>query len=164
MLIRPLTLADVPELTAILNDPEVMKHSIGGVCDETATRGFIQWCMACYEAYGVGPWALIDKEDATLIGFCGVSPEMVAGVEEMNLGYRLAAAYWNKGLATEAAEGVLNYVFTHKLCKSVVVIIEPEHVASLKVAQKAGFSAFEVLEFYGRSVRLYRLNREQTQP
>ena len=40
---------------------------------------------------------------------------------------------------------------------SVVVIIEPEHVASLKVAERAGFSEFKVLKFHERSVRLYRL-------
>lgn len=168
LVIRPLSLDDVPELTKILSDPEVMKHSIRGVCDEAATREFIEWSMACYDSSGVGPWALIDKESAGLIGFCGVSPEIVAGVEEANLGYRLASAYWNKGLASEAVKGILAYVFARKQCRSVVVIIEPEHVASLKVAEKAGFSEFDTIEFHGRPVRLYRLpafsGRETSHP
>ncbi len=41
------------------------------------------------------------------------------------------------------------------------MIIEPEHVASLKVAEKAGFSSFDELDFHGRPVRLYRLTSEQ---
>jgi RimJ/RimL family protein N-acetyltransferase len=161
LVIRPLSLDDVPALTEILSDPEVLKHSVRGVCDGAATRKFIEWCLDCYDSHGVGPWALIDKKDSALIGFCGVGPEMVADVEEINLGYRLATRYWNRGLASEAAKAVLNYAFGRKLFNSVVVIIEPEHVASLRVAEKAGFSRFDALEFHGRPVRLYRLAWEQ---
>ncbi|WP_036548928.1 GNAT family N-acetyltransferase [Nitrincola lacisaponensis] len=161
LIVRRLSLEDIPALTEILSDPDVMKYSVRGVCDEAATRGFIEWCLSCYDTHGVGPWALIEKKNSELIGFCGVGPETVADVEEINLGYRLARRYWNKGLASEVARVVLNYVFEEKLFDSVVVIIEPEHVASLKVAENAGFSNFDVLEFHGRSVRLYRLTSEQ---
>ncbi|WP_417884514.1 GNAT family N-acetyltransferase [Vibrio rumoiensis] len=161
LILRRLSLADVPALTEILSDSEVMKHSVNGVYDESATRKFVKWCLSCYESHGVGPWALIDKKASVLIGFCSAGPEMVDGVEEINLGYRLARRYWNKGLASEAARAVLNYVFGKKLFNSVVVIIEPEHLASLKVAENAGFSKFALLEFHGRPVRLYRLTSEQ---
>ncbi|MDN3556837.1 GNAT family N-acetyltransferase [Halomonas maura] len=158
---RTLSLGDAPELTEILSDPEVMRHSVSGVCDEVATRNFIEWCLACYDSHGVGPWALIDKKDSALIGFCGVGPEMVADAEEISLGYRLATRYWNKGLASEAAKAVLNIAFGNRLFHSVVVIVEPAHVASMKVAAKSGFSKFDVLEFHGRQVRLYRLTSAQ---
>ncbi|WP_168014127.1 GNAT family N-acetyltransferase [Halomonas salinarum] len=159
--IRPLSLSDVPALTEILSDPEVMKHSVRGVCDEVATRKFIEWCLACYDSHGVGPWALIDKKDSALVGFCGVGPEMVAGVEEINLGYRIATRYWNQGLTSEAAKAVLNDAFRKRQSSSVVVIIEPEHVASLRVAEKAGFNEFDIIDFHDRPVRLYRLTSEQ---
>ncbi len=73
----------------------------------------------------------------------------------------LDGSNWNKGLASEAARAVLNHVFDKSLFNSVVVIIEPEHVASLKVPEKAGFASFDVLEFHDRPVRLYRLTSEQ---
>jgi RimJ/RimL family protein N-acetyltransferase len=161
LILRRLSLEDVPALTEVLSDPEVMKHSVRGVCDEAATRKFIKWCLSCYESHGVGPWALIYKKTSELIGFCGAGPEMVADVEEINLGYRLARHHWNQGLASEATTAVLNYVFGKRLFNSVVVIIEPEHLASLKVAEKAGFSSFDVQVFHGRPVRLYRLISEQ---
>lgn len=161
LVIRKLSLNDAPELTEILSDPEVMKHSVRGVCDEVATRKFIEWCVASYDSHGVGPWALIDKNDSALVGFCGVGPEIVADVEEINLGYRLARCYWNKGLASEAAKAVLYYAFGPRQFRSVVVIIEPEHIASLRVAEKAGFTDFDAIEFHGRPVRVYRLTVEQ---
>lgn len=160
LIVRPLTHEDVPALTEILSDPEVMKYSLRGVCDEEATRQFIDWCLRCYESYGVGPWALVEKGTGTLMGFCGVGPELVDDVEETNLGYRLAQQYWNQGFATEAAQGVMRYVFEQKHSESVVVIIEPEHVASVRVTEKSGFRDYCTQEFHGRPVRIYRMSRE----
>ncbi|AQU82740.1 MULTISPECIES: GNAT family N-acetyltransferase [unclassified Halomonas] len=161
LVIRALSLNDVSELNKILSDPEVMKYSIRGVCDEAATRRFIDWCLDCYASRSIGPWALVEKVSGQLIGFCGISPEEVNGVEEIGLGYRLAKQYWNKGFASEAVQAVLSSAFSQKQLSSVVVIIESENVASLKVANKAGFSAFETLEFHSRPVRLYRLTPQQ---
>jgi len=42
ILIKPLSLDDAPALTEILSDPEVMKHSVRGVCDESATVSLLQ--------------------------------------------------------------------------------------------------------------------------
>ena len=159
--VRPLNHDDVPALTEILSDPEVMKYSLRGVCDEEATRQFIDWCLQCYESYEVGLWALIEKGTGTLIGFCGVSPELVDDVEETNLGYRLAQQYWNQGFATEAAQGVMRYAFEQKHSGSVVVIIEPEHVASVRVTEKSGFRDYTTQEFHGRPVRIYRMYFEE---
>ncbi|MCG7897764.1 MAG: GNAT family N-acetyltransferase [Candidatus Thiodiazotropha lotti] len=158
---REFTTQDIPRLTEILSDPEVMRYSVHGVCDETATAKFIDWCISCYADPGVGSWALIEKKSAELIGFCGVGPEPVDGVEQMNLGYRLAREYWNLGFATEAVNGVLDYVFKEKSLESVVAIIEPEHLASLRVAEKAGFIDYINRLFHGRPVRLYRLSSQE---
>ncbi len=159
LIIRPLSLADVPALTVILSDPQVMKHSLRGVCDETATRAFIEWCSACYRSHSLGPWALVDKQNFELVGFCGVGPEMVCNVEEMGLGYRLARHYWNMGLASEAARAVVEHVFERTQIESVIVVIEPAHIASINVAEKAGFTLFDDIVFHDRPVRLYRMCR-----
>ncbi|MGS2743819.1 GNAT family N-acetyltransferase [Halomonas sp. LS-001] len=161
LLIRTLSLNDVPELTGMLSDPDVMQFSVHGVCDEAATRRFIERCMACYADDGFGPWALVEKDTDQLVGFCGISAEKVNGVEEMSLGYRLARRYWRKGLASEAVKAVLGVALSQALTPSVVVIIEPENMASLKVAEAAGFREFEVLEFHDRQVRVYRLTLQQ---
>lgn len=157
LLVRELSRADLPALTAILSDPEVMKYSVRGVCDAQVTGEFIDGCVHCYATHGMGQWALINKADGVLIGFCGVSPEQVEGVEEANLGYRLARRYWNQGLASEAVKGVLDYVFGQLQKPAVIAIIDPEHVASLRVAQKSGFTTFVSVEFHGRRVCVYRL-------
>nr|BFD41275.1 GNAT family N-acetyltransferase [Pseudomonas sp. FFPRI_1] len=163
LIARPLSRDDLPALTAILSDPQVMEYSLRGVCDEQATLQFIEWCLQCYTELGIGPWALVEKGSGELVGFCGVSPEQVGEVQEANLGYRLATRFWNRGLASEAARGVLQWVFCQHQLASVVVIIEPAHGASLRVAEKAGFSEFQLLRLHDRPVRLYRLTSHQWQ-
>ena len=158
---RPLVKSDISALAKILSDPEVMRYSIRGVCDESATAKFIGWCQSCYDDYGVGPWALVNKTDSELVGFCGVSPEEVGGVVEMSLGYRLAQRHWNRGLATEAARAAIEYVFSAGISESIVAIIQADHSASLKVAEKSGFRESIETNFHERIVRIFRLNRFQ---
>ncbi|WP_286237263.1 GNAT family N-acetyltransferase [Neptuniibacter halophilus] len=156
---RQLSHQDVPVLTKMLSDPEVMKFSVRGVCNDDATRQFVDWCLECYASQGIGPWAICKKESGHLIGFCGVGPELVDDVEEINLGYRLARKFWHQGYATEAVKGVLQYAFDQKHCRSVIVIIEPEHTASVRVTEKVGFADYTHQAFHGRSVRAYRMTR-----
>ena len=157
LIVRKLSHQDVPVLTTILSDPEVMRFSVRGVCDEAATRKFVDWCLDSYASHGIGPWALCVKESGDFIGFCGIGPESIDGVEEINLGYRLAHRFWQQGYATEAVKGVLQYAFGQKLYESVVVIIEPEHTASVRVTEKAGFGNYTLRRFHSRPVRVYRM-------
>jgi RimJ/RimL family protein N-acetyltransferase len=160
LVVRKLSHQDIPVLTTMLSDPEVMKFSVRGVCDEEATRKFVDWCLECYASHGIGPWALYEKESGEFIGFCGVGPELVGEVEEINLGYRLARRFWHHGYATEAVKGVLRYAFRKKHCESVIVIIEPEHTASVRVTEKVGFGDYALQEFHNRLVRVYRMTCE----
>ena len=160
LIARKLSHQDVPVLTAMLSDPEVMKFSVRGVCDEEATRKFVDWCLECYAFHEIGPWALCEKKSGDFIGFCGVGPELVGDVEEINLGYRLARRFWHQGYATEAVKGVLQYAFDQKHCESVIVIIEPEHTASVRVTEKVGFGDYTTREFHARPVRVYRMSRD----
>ncbi len=163
LLLRPFTPADLDELAALLADPDVMQHSLSGVCDRERSAAWLDGLLACYETHGVRLWALIARDSHELVGFCGVVPEEVQGQQEFNLGYRLARRYWGQGLAAEAAQEVLRIVFAGPDIDSVVVIIEPDHPASMRVAEKAGFSRFERIDFHDRPVQLYRMSRAQCQ-
>ncbi|SEN02678.1 GNAT family N-acetyltransferase [Halomonas caseinilytica] len=159
--IRRLSKQDLPDLAAILSDPAVMRFSVRGVCDRRATRRFLDWSRDCHAIRGFGPMALIERESGEFVGFCGLVPEEVAGVEEIGIGYRLARRFWHRGLAPEAARAVLANAFDAQCLETVVAVIEPAHLASIRVAEKVGFRAFVTSRFHGRDVRLYRLSREQ---
>ncbi|GEN22053.1 N-acetyltransferase [Halomonas cupida] len=157
--LRHLSLDDLPALNCILSDPEVMRFSIRGVCDEQATRRFIEGSLLSYARDGFGPWAVVANNTAELLGFCGIGHEPVGGRNEISLGYRLAKQQWGKGLATEAAEGALNLAFTRFELPRIVCLVEPENRASLRVAEKVGFQQFSDISFHRRPVRCYRMTR-----
>lgn len=156
MLIRQFSTDDVPELALMLADPEVMRYSIRGVLTKEDTLDFVDWCASLYATYGFGPWALVEKSSASLVGFCGLSPEVIDEADELHVGYRLARRFWGHGFATEAVSATLSYGFGTAQLPSVVAVIQPEHVASVRVAEKAGFRSFVATQFHDRSVRVYR--------
>ncbi len=159
--LRELTLADGPALASILADPEVMRYSVRGVMSTAATLEFIQWCIDCCVDSGVAPWAVVDNASGALAGFCGLNAEQVDGADEIELGYRLAPRFWGRGLATEAVRVALDHGFGVLGLASVIAIVQPENVASVRVIQKAGFNGFVYSQYHRLAVRIYRMPREQ---
>lgn len=161
LLIRKLTLDDVPALAAVLGDPAVMRYSTGGVRTEGQTRQYVEWCLDSYARHGFGQWGVVEKASVALVGFCGLSVTNIDGAGEVGVAYRLARRCWGQGLATEAASHVLAYGFGQKQLKSVVAIIAPDHKASIRVAEKVGFSSFACAHYGGWKVRVYRQHLDE---
>lgn len=155
LIVREFTLRDSPQLAVYLADDEVMRHSVRGVHSVEETRKFIKWCIGHYNSHCFGPWALTEKGSSALAGFCGLSEECLEGETVVHLGYRLGRSFWGRGLATEAARRVVELAFERYKLESVAAIIDPDHVASMRVVEKSGFRFFVCKEFAGRSVRLY---------
>lgn len=161
LFLRELSGTDIPALAMILGDAEVMRYSVRGVLSQQATTEFVGWAMESYATFGFGPWALIETASGTLAGFCALNKEIVDGAEEVEIGYRLGQAFWGRGLATEAASATLAYGFEHLGMDSIIAIVQPTNVASVRVIQKTGFSTFVYSQYHRLGVRIYRLTREQ---
>ena len=158
LILRNLMLEDAPALAHILGHPEVMRFSVPGVMSEADTLAFIERCQVSYRELGFGPWAVIERSSLTLVGFCGLNAERVDGADEIELGYRLAFEWWGKGLATEAAQCAVSYSFGVLKLKSLIAIVEPANVASVRVIQKLGFDGFVHSQYHRRGVRIYRMS------
>jgi [ribosomal protein S5]-alanine N-acetyltransferase len=156
LVIRALSVHDVPALAVALADPEVMRYSVRGVLTEEQTAEFVEWCIGLHRERGYAPWALVEKASEALAGFCGLSPERIDGAEEVHVGYRLARQFWGRGLATEAVQEVLDRGFQRFALPAIAAIVEPAHTASVRVLEKSGFTSFERKMLHGRDVRVYR--------
>ncbi|MEA2080437.1 MAG: GNAT family N-acetyltransferase, partial [Pseudomonadota bacterium] len=108
------------------------------------TSNFISWCRKSYEEHGYGQWAVVDRETGSLIGLCGLSQTEINGVNEVELGYRLAQKQWGKGLATEAGTEALRLGFEKHQLNSIIAIVSLEHSASIRVAETIGFNDYSV--------------------
>ncbi|RRV06880.1 N-acetyltransferase [Pseudomonas sp. v388] len=161
LVIRHFQTADVPALAAVLGDAQVMRFSVRGVMDERAVGEFVHNCMACYHADGFGPMAVVELESAQLIGFCGLNAEMVDGAREVEIGYRLSPRFWGRGLATEAVEASLRHGFETLGLGSIIAIVQPQNVASVRVLHKVGFHDYIHSQYHRLGVRIYRLTGSQ---
>ena len=98
-----------------------------------------RWMVVTVDNYrqrGYGMFALVERASGAVVGFCGlVHPRQQV---EAELKYAFLPSAWGRGLATEAATGLLAYAEAGLGLASVMATVDPEHVASQRVLAKAG--------------------------
>jgi len=114
-----------------------------------------------YDTHGFGLWAVVLKEEGRLIGRCGLLYQPVEGTREVEVSYLIDRRYWGRGLATEAARETVRLGFGRYGFPRIVALINPENVASARVAEKVGLKHERDVRFrdFGR-VALYALKAE----
>jgi [ribosomal protein S5]-alanine N-acetyltransferase len=139
LFLRHFHMRDAEPMARVFGDPEVMRFSEG-----VRTKEWIQnWLRTCLEHYypacGFGPYAVVERNNQEVIGYCGLFffPEL-GGQAEVEIGYRLARSAWGKGYATEAARAVRDYAFNTLALERLIAMIDPSNLASIRVAEKIG--------------------------
>lgn len=82
--------------------------------------------------------ATVLKASGVVIGVGGIQPLEQAGLFE--IGWWIWKHYWNRGLATEMARGLVKYAFEVMRLPQVVAIVDPPNQASRRVAEKLGMT------------------------
>lgn len=157
--LREFTWEDLPALTPILTDPLVMRFSVTGPLSEEQVRGFLERCVIKYREKGYWLWAVIFRPENKLIGYSGLLDQLIDGSPEIEVAYRLAPSYWGQGLGTEAAALARDYAFGHLGVNRVISLIEPENIASIRVAEKNGLRYEKDTTYYHLFVRVYSISR-----
>ena len=139
LLLRPFSDADLDRITELMADNDFMRFSLG-VFSREQTAAFLEKVRDRDRAGLPSQIAMIHRTDDHLIGYCGFFPQIVDDIEELEIGYRLDPAYWNRGLANEAARAVRDYAFNELRLLRVISLIHPENVASRRVAEKNGMT------------------------
>lgn len=126
-------------LTLINQDPQVMEH-LPKRLTPAETRAMIQRINHCIEQRGFGLWAVALKQSGVLIGFIGLSTPAfeAAFTPGVEIAWRLSAAHWGQGYATEGAKAALAYGFTKLSLQEIVAFTIPENQRSLRVMQQIG--------------------------
>lgn len=157
--LRYITSRDAEALMSVLGDPEVMQFSIIGVHDRQQIRQFIEQRLLSYLECGFGLYALVHKQDQQMIGYCGFFLQAIEQQKEVEIGYRLARKYWGQGLATEAAQAVVEYGQQRFNFQRFVCLVEPANTRSIRVATKLGMKLEKQIIYHGLDVEMYSLNR-----
>lgn len=139
LILRPWNDGDLAPFAALNADPRVMEH-FPAPLSAAESDALAERIRAALEADGHGLWAVERPGVARFIGFTGLSrPRFESHFTPcVEIGWRLAAAHWGRGLATEAASAVLDVAFGELELPEVVSFTAVENRASRRVMEKLG--------------------------
>lgn len=153
---------DVPALTALHSDPDVMRYLRPNGAVETRPRqawDYIVEMIGHWTLKGYGKWAMADRDSDELIGRVGYfhAPYEWPGLE---LGWTIARRLWGKGYATEAARLALDWGFETLKTDEIISAIHPDNAASIRVAERLGETYTHDAPLNGHSFRIYTMTRK----
>jgi RimJ/RimL family protein N-acetyltransferase len=169
LLLRRWRDADRAPFARLNADPTVMEFYPAPLSAEESDA-MVDRIESHFRQHGFGPWAAELRETGEFIGYVGLAvPRFVAHFTPcVEIGWRLAAEQWGKGLATEGARAVLRYAFEVLALLEVVSFTVPANVHSRRGMEKLGMTYDPHQEFdhpllaEGHPLRrhvLYRLAR-----
>jgi [ribosomal protein S5]-alanine N-acetyltransferase len=161
---------ELSHFEAILNNASQLEQMLG----VTITEGWLQfpesmqfgyeYLSANPDAFGWWTYLFVHAKDKALIGTGGFvgSPDGNGVVE---IGYAIAMAYRNRGLATEAALGLVDYAFSQAQITVVDAHTLSEISPSTRVLEKIGMKKIGTAHDRDEGeVWHWRLRREDYEP
>ncbi|MCE3233645.1 MAG: rimL [Rickettsiaceae bacterium] len=133
--------SDLLPFAALNADPEVMRFFPSTLTKEESDA-MAERIKASFTQDGFGLWAAELKEEGQFIGFIGLNrPSFEAHFTPcVEISWRLAKEYWNKGYATEGAKAALEYGFNkldlHEIVSFTAVINTPSRRVMEKIGMK----------------------------
>jgi RimJ/RimL family protein N-acetyltransferase len=122
-------------------DPRVMEF-FPTLLARAESDAMVDRIEAHFRAQGFGLYALELRQRQKFIGFAGLSvPAFQARFTPcVEIGWRLAAEHWGRGLATEAASSVVGHAFNSLGLDSLVSFTVPANIRSRRVTEKIGMT------------------------
>lgn len=146
LVLRRFRMDDLPLLTELNADPEVMRW-LGGVRTAEQTAGWMQARILDYydEHPGLGVWATVLRGSGECVGFHLLNH--IQGESLIQVGYRLLRRHWGRGYATEMTVALLDHGYRRLGLERITAITALENHASQQVLLKAGLPRLADREF-----------------
>jgi ribosomal-protein-alanine N-acetyltransferase len=131
--------ADREPFAAMSADPEVMAMLLP-FPDRAAGDAWIARMRAHCDRYGFCQWAVEIPGEASLIGAVGLNwvSHRTAFTPAVEIGWRLARAYWGRGYAFEAAKAALDDGFGRLGLAEIVAYTVPANRRSWRLMERLG--------------------------
>jgi RimJ/RimL family protein N-acetyltransferase len=160
LFLRPFLNEDIGRLAELMANRDFMRFSLGPYTREQ-TQSVLQKFLSWNQARLPSQFGVIFRANNELIGYCGFLHWHLDGADEIEIGYRLHPDYWNRGLASEAAQAVRDHAFRDLNLPKVISLIHPDNVPSRRVAEKNGMKIERETVFRGFPTQVFAITREQ---
>jgi RimJ/RimL family protein N-acetyltransferase len=146
--LRRWTPSDRLPFAALNADPQVTEF-LPSTLSRQESDALAERIEAHFERHGFGLWAVEAPGVAAFAGFVGLSvPRFEAHFTPcIEVGWRLAREFWNRGYATEAAQAALAFAFRELQADEVVSFTVAGNVRSRRVMDKIGMTRSESDDF-----------------
>lgn len=134
LVLRSFRASDWDAYAALNADPAVREWLGGNLLSREQAWSQMEAILGQWALRGYGMWAV--EADGCFAGRVGLLHP--ADWPEPELAWTLAAPFWGRGLATEAATEVLRWAFASLRQDRLVSYIAPENTRSQNVAKKLG--------------------------
>ncbi|MDI7741076.1 GNAT family protein [Lysinibacillus fusiformis] len=148
LILREIEERDAGSILDYLKDPEVMKYyglepftSVNDALDEIA------WYNSILKEQTGIRWGITIKGTDKVIGSCGFLNTVFTHYRT-DIGFELSKEYWGEGIASEAMNAIIEYVFLQTDIQRIQALIEPLNMASQKMVERAGFIQEGLLRKY----------------
>lgn len=151
LILRHLVPEDLDDLFALYRDPEIRRYFPDGTLTYQQTKKELEWFLNGHPKHPeLGLWATLLKEENRFIGRCGLLPWTIEGQFEVEVAYLIDKRYWGRGLATEAAQGIVRYAFEVLNLSRLISLINRENLPSIRLAERIGMRLEkEIVDEYG---------------
>jgi [ribosomal protein S5]-alanine N-acetyltransferase len=158
LFLRPMNDGDVDAVFAMRADADVMRY-IRETQNRREAENWVKLISSKWETDKIGLCAVILKETNEFIGWCGLW--ILSETGEIEVGYAIAANYWRKGFASEAAEICLQYGFDTLNLEKIVACANPKNEGSQAVMRKIGMTFDHIGRYYGTDLVHYTITKEK---
>ena len=137
--LREMEMADLPALSAILQDDTTM-IAYEGAFGDAETLAWLERMRERYRSDGFGLWAVELRDTGEMIGQCGLTWQHIDGADVIEVGYLFNRAHWHRGYAVEAARGCVGYGFDRLGAERIYAQVRDTNLASMNVAIRLGMT------------------------
>lgn len=152
-------LGDYDAVAAMWSDPDVTRHITGRPSTPAESWNRLLRYAGHWRLLGFGYWVLEDRDTGTFCGEAGfadyhraVEPPL-DGIPE--IGWVLASHAHGRGLATEAVRSIVAWGDAHFGPVRTACLLSPDNPASIRVAEKCGYTEWTRTTYSGEPTLLY---------
>jgi len=152
--LRELNVNDAKSFYQLNLYKEVMKYTEEGAFKNIEeSRKFLE-NYDQYKKYGIGRWAVINKENEEFLGWCGL--KFTEKLNEYDIGFRFFRKHWNNGYATESAKACVELGLNKFKFPEIIGRAMKDNLASIRVLEKIGLVYDRDFDFEGYEGVIYK--------
>ena len=161
LFLREMAPEDFDALYAVLADSDIMRH-YPYTFDEARVKNWINKNTERYRVFGFGLWAVCLRSTAEMIGDCGLTMQNINGTILPEIGYHIAKAHQRQGYASEAAQAVRDWTFSHTPFGRVYSYMKKENLPSSATARANGMTLlYEFTDEENEQTVVYGISRAE---